>query len=71
LELKFELDTRLNVSCVIAVACAYSLAIATISIALNSIPVAFKTTIVLLAILLALFGLKDAITLFNIHSITY
>jgi hypothetical protein len=60
MELKFELDTRLTVLCVIAVACAYNLA--TVSIPLNSIPLAFANAIVLLAILLVLFGLKDILT---------
>jgi hypothetical protein len=60
MELKFELDTRLTVSFVIAVACAYGLA--TVSIALNSIPLEFANTIVLLVILFVLFGLKDILT---------
>jgi hypothetical protein len=57
MELKLELDTRITVSCVIAVACAYGLA--TISIQLNSVPLAFANAIILLAILFVLFGLKD------------
>jgi len=39
MELKFELDTRLTVSCVVAVASVYGLL--TVSIALNSILLAF------------------------------
>jgi hypothetical protein len=57
MELKFELDTRLTVLCVIPVACAYGHA--AVSIVLNSIPLAFVNAIVLLAIIFVLFGLKD------------
>jgi hypothetical protein len=39
MELKFELDTRLTVSCMVAVASAYGLL--TVSIALDSILLAF------------------------------
>jgi hypothetical protein len=46
--------------CVIAVACAYGLA--TVSIALNRVPLAFANAIVLLAILFVLFVLKDILT---------
>ncbi len=60
MELKFELTTRLTVLCVIAVACAYGLG--TVSIALNSVPLAFGNTIVLLAILFVLFGWKVLLT---------
>jgi hypothetical protein len=60
MEHKFELDTRLTVLCVIAVVCAYGLA--TISIALNSIPLVFVNATVLLAIISVLFGLKDILT---------
>jgi hypothetical protein len=59
MELKFELDTRLTVLCMIAIAYAYGLV--TISIVLNSIPLAFANAIVLLAILSILFGLKDTL----------
>ncbi len=48
-ELKFELDTRLTVLCVIAVACAYGHT--AVSIVLNSVLLAFVNAIVLLAIL--------------------
>ena len=57
MELKFELDTRLTVFFDIDVACVYGLA--TVSIALNSVPLASANTIVLLVILFVLFGLKD------------
>jgi hypothetical protein len=60
MELKFELDTRLTVLCVIAVACAYGHA--AVSIMLNSVPLAFVNAIVLVAILFVLFGLKDILT---------
>jgi hypothetical protein len=51
MELKFELDTRLTVSCV-----------ATMSIALSTVPLAFMNAIVLLTILVVLFGLKVLLT---------
>ena len=57
MELKFELDTRLTVSCVVAVASAYGLL--TVSIALESIPLAFGNAIILLLILLVLFGWRE------------
>ena len=53
MELKFELDTRLTVSCVVAVASAYGLL--TISIALDSILLAFGNAVILLLILFVLF----------------
>ena len=45
MELKFELDTRLTVSCVVAVASAYGLL--TVSIALNSMLLAFGNAVIL------------------------
>jgi len=54
MELKFELDSRLTVSCVVAVASAYGLL--TISIALDSILLVFGNTVILLLILFVLFG---------------
>ena len=48
MELKFELNTRLTVSCVVAVASAYGLV--TVSIAINSILLAFGNAIILLLI---------------------
>jgi hypothetical protein len=53
MELKFELDTRLTVSCVVAVASAYGLL--TISIALDSMLLAFGNAVILLLILFVLF----------------
>jgi hypothetical protein len=60
MELKFKLNTGLTDWCVIAVACAYGFA--TVSIALNSIPLALVNAVVLLAILFVLFGLQDILT---------
>ena len=57
MELKFELDTRLTVSCVVAVALAYGLV--TVSIALDSILLAFGNAIILLLILFVLFGWRE------------
>ncbi len=57
MELKFELNTRLTVLCVINVACACGLA--TVSIAMNSVPLAIVDAIVFLTILFVAFGLKD------------
>ena len=54
MELNFELDTRLTVSCVVAVALAYGLL--TVSIALDSILLAFGIAVILLLILFVLFG---------------
>jgi hypothetical protein len=49
MELKFELDTRLTVSCVVAVASAYGLV--TVSIAIDSVLLAFGNAVILLLIL--------------------
>ena len=57
MELKFELDTRLTVSCVVAVASAYGLL--TVSIALDSILLAFGNAVILLLILFVLFGWRE------------
>ena len=57
MELKFELDTRLTVSCVVAVASAYSLL--SVSIALGSILLAFGNAVILLLILFVLFGWRE------------
>jgi hypothetical protein len=54
MELKFELDTRLTVSCVVAVALAYGLV--TTSIAIGSVLLAFGNAVILLLILFILFG---------------
>ena len=57
MELKFELDTRLTVSCVVAVASAYGLV--TVSIAINSVLLAFGNAVILLLILFVLFGWRE------------
>ena len=57
MELKFELNTQLTISCMVAVASAYSLV--TVSIALDSILLAFGNAVILLLILLILFGWRE------------
>jgi len=57
MELKFELDTRLTVSCVVAAASAYGLV--TVSIAIDSILLAFDNAVTILLILFALFGWRE------------
>jgi hypothetical protein len=57
MELKFELDTRLTVSCVVAVASVYGLV--TVSIALDSVLLAFGNAVILLLILFVMFGWKE------------
>jgi hypothetical protein len=57
MELKFELDTRLTASCVVAVASAYSLV--TVSIAIDSVLLVFGNTVILLLILFVLFGWRE------------
>jgi hypothetical protein len=59
MELKFELDTRLTVSCVVAVASAYGLV--TVSIVHDSILLAFRNDVILilLLILFVLFGWRE------------
>jgi hypothetical protein len=57
MELKFELDTRLIVSCMVAVVPAYGLL--TVSIAIDSICLAFGNAVILLLILFVLFGRRE------------
>ena len=57
MELKFELDTQLIISCVVAVALAYGLV--TVLIVLNSILLAFGNAVILVLILFVLFGWKE------------
>ena len=57
MELKFELDTQLTVSCVVDVASAYGLV--TISIAINSVLLAFYNTLIFLLILFVFFGWRE------------
>ena len=56
--LKFELDTRLTVSCVVAVASAYGLV--TVSIAIDSVLLAFGNAVILSLILFVLFGWRES-----------
>jgi hypothetical protein len=57
MELKFELDTQLTVSCMVAAASAYGLV--TVSIAIDSILLVFGNAIILLLILFVLFGWRE------------
>jgi hypothetical protein len=57
MELKFELDTRLTVSCLVAVASAYGLV--TVSIAIDSVLLAFSNAVICLLILFVLFGWRE------------
>ncbi len=56
-ELKFKLDTQLTVTCVVAVASAYGLL--TVSIAIDSLILAFGNTVIRLLILFVLFGWRE------------
>ncbi len=66
MELKFELDTRLTLSCMVAVASAYGLV--TVSIALDSVLLAFGNAVILLLILFVLFGWKELLGEFGKRS---
>ncbi len=66
MELKFELDTQLTVSCVVAVALAYGLL--TVSIALDSVLLAFGNAVILLLILFVLFGWRELLGEFKKRS---
>ncbi len=57
MELKFELDTRQRVSCVVAAASAYGLV--TVSIAIDSVLLAFGNAVILSLILFVLFGWRE------------
>ena len=61
MELKFELDTRLTVSCVVALS---------VSIALDSILLAFGNAVILLLILFVLFGWRELLGEFKKRSST-
>jgi hypothetical protein len=63
MELKFKLDTRLTVSCVVAVASAYGLV--SVLIAINSVLLAFGNAVILLLILFVLFGWRELLGEFN------
>jgi len=58
-EVKFKIDTRLTVSCVVAVASAYSLV--TVSIVIDSVLLVFGNAIIHLLILLVLFGWRELV----------
>ena len=60
MELKFALDTRLTVSGLAVFACAYGFT--AVSIAINSVLLAFAHAIILLLIIFILFGLQDILT---------
>jgi hypothetical protein len=66
MELKFELDTRLSVSCVVAVASAYGLL--TVSIALDSVLLVFGNAVILLLILFVLFDWRELLGEFKKRS---
>ena len=57
MEFKFKLDTRITVSCVVAVASVYGLV--TVLIVFNSILLAFGNAVILLLILFVLFGWRE------------
>jgi hypothetical protein len=57
MELKFELDTRLTVSYVVAAELAYGLV--TVSITNNSVLLAFGNAVILLLIMFELFGWRE------------
>jgi len=57
MELKIELDTRLTVSCVVAVASAYGLV--TVSIAIDGILLEFGNAVILLLILFVLLEWRE------------
>ena len=56
--LKFELDTRLTVSCVVAVASA-AYGLVTVLIAIDSVLLAFGNAVILTLILFVLFGWRE------------
>jgi hypothetical protein len=59
MELKFKLDTRLTVSCACVVAVASAYGLLSVSIALDSILLAFGNAVILLLILFVLFGWQE------------
>ncbi len=63
MELKFELDTRLTDSCVVAVVSAYSLV--TVSIAIDSVLLVFGNAVIVLLILFVLFGWRELLAEFG------
>jgi hypothetical protein len=63
MKLKFELNTQLTVSWVVAVASAYSLV--TASIAIDSVLLVFGNAVILLLILFILFGWRELLGEFD------
>jgi hypothetical protein len=63
MELKFDLDTQLTVSCVVAVAPAYGLV--TILVTINSVLLAYGNAVILLLILFVLFGRRELLEEFG------
>ncbi len=63
MELKFELDTRLTVSYVVAVASAYGLV--TVSIAIDSVLLTFGNAVIFLLILFVLFSWRELLGEFS------
>ncbi len=63
MELKFELDTRLTVSCMVAVVSAYGLV--TVSIAIDSVLLAFGNAVILILIMFVLFGWRELLREFG------
>jgi hypothetical protein len=57
MELKFKLETQLTVSCMVAVALVYGLV--TVSIAIDSVLLAFGNNVIFLLILFVLFGWRE------------
>ncbi len=68
MELKFELVTRLTVSCMVAVTSAYGLL--SVSIVLDSILLALGNAVILLLILFVLFGWRELLGEFKKRSST-
>ena len=68
MENKFKLNTRLTVSCVVAVASAYGLV--TVSIAIDSILLAFGNAVILLLILFVLFCWRELLGEFGKEEIS-
>ena len=66
MEFKYELNTRLTVSCVVAVASAYGLV--TVPIALDSVVLVLGNAVILLLILFVLFGWKELLGEFGKRS---
>jgi hypothetical protein len=66
MELKFELNTRLTVSCVVAATSVYGLV--TVLIALDGVLLVFGNAVILLLTLIVLFGWKELLGEFGKQS---